>query len=46
MAPFGYWLPGITSDYRYNQTGADAFSDYEYRGKRKSLNTNISRVLH
>lgn len=45
--PFGYWMAGITtSDYSYNQTVAGAFTDYQYSGKSKSLNGNLSRVLH
>ncbi|WP_243078111.1 ShlB/FhaC/HecB family hemolysin secretion/activation protein [Pantoea sp. MQR6] len=45
--PFGYWLASITtSDYSYHQTVAGAFTDYEYSGKSKSLNANLSRVLH
>lgn len=45
--PFGYWLAGVTaSDYDYRQTLAGLNGDISYRGKSKSLNFQLSRVLH
>ncbi|HAE7768227.1 TPA_asm: ShlB/FhaC/HecB family hemolysin secretion/activation protein, partial [Salmonella enterica subsp. houtenae serovar 45:g,z51:-] len=45
--PFGYWLLGITaSDYDYHQTIAGRNADILYAGKSRSLNAQLSRVLH
>ncbi|EAB6471602.1 ShlB/FhaC/HecB family hemolysin secretion/activation protein [Salmonella enterica subsp. enterica] len=45
--PSGYWLAGVTlSDYRYSQTVAGQYVDYHYGGKSRSLNAQLSRVLH
>ncbi|EIZ98624.1 polypeptide-transport-associated domain protein ShlB-type, partial [Salmonella enterica subsp. enterica serovar Newport str. CVM 35185] len=45
--PFGYWLLGITaSDYDYHQTIAGRNADILYAGKSRSLDVQLSRVLH
>ncbi|WP_455818626.1 ShlB/FhaC/HecB family hemolysin secretion/activation protein [Pseudomonas cerasi] len=45
--PFGYWMASATaSDYDYHQTVAGLNQDYLYRGKRKNLDVQLSRVLH
>ncbi|MBC6573149.1 ShlB/FhaC/HecB family hemolysin secretion/activation protein [Escherichia coli] len=45
--PLGYWLAGITlNDYRYYQTVAGKYTDIHYSGKSRSLNLQLSRVLH
>ncbi|WHP79579.1 ShlB/FhaC/HecB family hemolysin secretion/activation protein [Edwardsiella anguillarum] len=45
--PFGYWLLGITaSDYDYHQTVAGRNADILYAGKSRSLDVQLSRVLH
>ncbi len=45
--PFGYWLVGVTgNEYHYHQTVAGANQDYSYSGKSKSLDAQLSRVLH
>lgn len=45
--PFGYWLLGITaSDYDYHQTIAGRNADILYAGQSRSLNAQLSRVLH
>ncbi|MBG2887047.1 ShlB/FhaC/HecB family hemolysin secretion/activation protein [Proteus mirabilis] len=45
--PLGYWLAGINlNDYRYYQTVAGKYTDIHYSGKSRSLNLQLSRVLH
>lgn len=45
--PFGYWMFSVTgSDYDYHQTVAGINQDYRYSGKSKSLDLQLSRVLH
>ncbi|HHW4741533.1 TPA: ShlB/FhaC/HecB family hemolysin secretion/activation protein [Proteus mirabilis] len=45
--PLGYWLAGINlNDYRYYQTVAGKYTDIHYSGKNRSLNLQLSRVLH
>lgn len=45
--PLGWWLFGITaSDYDYHQTVAGYSRDFLYAGKSRSLDLQISRVLH
>lgn len=45
--PFGYWQLGITaSDYDYHQTVAGYSRDFLYAGKSRSLDVEVSRVLH
>lgn len=45
--PFGYWQIAATgSDYEYLQTVAGNYNDIQYRGKNKSLNVQLSRVLY
>ena len=45
--PFGYWTVGVTaSDYNYHQTVAGAYQDYRYSGDSKSIDFQISRVIH
>ena len=45
--PFGYWMFSVTgSDYDYHQTVAGTNQDYRYSGKSKSLDLQLSRVLH
>lgn len=45
--PFGYWMFSATgSDYDYHQTVAGRNQDYRYSGKSKSLDFQLSRVLH
>ncbi len=45
--PFGYWMFSVTgSDYNYHQTVAGSNQDYRYSGKSKSLDLQLSRVLH
>lgn len=45
--PFGYWQFAATgSDYEYVQTVAGNYNDIQYRGKNKSLNLQLSRVLY
>ncbi len=45
--PFGYWLAGITaSEYDYVQTVAGINGDYQYSGKSKNINVQVSRLLH
>lgn len=44
--PFGYWQLSLTaSDYKYKQTTAGKYRNIEYIGKKKSLNTQLSRLL-
>lgn len=45
--PLGYWLVGLTvSDYDYHQTVAGYSKDILYAGKSRSLDFQISRVMH
>ncbi|HAK1938777.1 TPA: ShlB/FhaC/HecB family hemolysin secretion/activation protein [Salmonella enterica] len=45
--PFGYWLLGATaSDYDFSRTIAGLSSDILYAGKSRSLDVQLSRVLH
>lgn len=45
--PLGYWLLGVTaSDYDYHQTVAGYSRDFLYAGKSRSLDIQVSRVLH
>lgn len=45
--PFGYWLLGITaSDYDYHQTIAGRNADILYAGKSRTLDVQLSRVMH
>ncbi|PHM24511.1 putative hemolysin activation protein HecB [Xenorhabdus budapestensis] len=45
--PFGYWQFAVTgSKYNYMQTVPELNGDARYRGKSRSLNTQLSRVLH
>nr|WP_235192672.1 ShlB/FhaC/HecB family hemolysin secretion/activation protein [Pantoea sp. IMH] len=45
--PIGYWQFGVTaSDYDYHQTVAGYSQDFLYAGKSRSLDLQISRVLH
>lgn len=45
--PFGYWLLGVTaSDYDYHQTIAGRNADILYAGKSRTLDVQLSRVLH
>ena len=45
--PFGYWQMGITaSNYDYVQTVAGINGDYQYSGKNKNVDVQVSRVLH
>ena len=45
--PLGYWQFGLTaSQYDYVQTVAGANGDYQYSGKSKNVDFQMSRVLH
>lgn len=45
--PLGYWQLGLTaSQYDYMQTVAGANGDYQYSGKSKNVDFQMSRVLH
>ncbi|WP_380181720.1 ShlB/FhaC/HecB family hemolysin secretion/activation protein [Kalamiella sp. sgz302252] len=45
--PLGWWLFGVTaSDYDYHQTVAGYSRDFLYAGDSRSLDLQISRVLH
>ncbi|MCT8152140.1 ShlB/FhaC/HecB family hemolysin secretion/activation protein, partial [Klebsiella aerogenes] len=45
--PLGYWQLGLTaSQYDYVQTVAGANGDYQYSGKSKNVDFQLSRVLH
>ncbi|HBV39560.1 MAG TPA: ShlB/FhaC/HecB family hemolysin secretion/activation protein [Erwinia sp.] len=45
--PLGWWLVGVTaSDYDYHQTVAGYSRDFLYAGKSRSLDLQVSRVLH
>lgn len=45
--PFGYWQVAATgSDYEYLESVAGNYNDIQYRGKNKSLNVQLSRVLY
>ncbi len=45
--PFGYWQFAVTgSKYHYMQTVPELNGDARYRGKSRSLNMQLSRVLH
>jgi len=45
--PLGWWLVGVTaSDYDYHQTVAGYSRDFLYAGKSRSLDLQLSRVLH
>ncbi|UNK63203.1 ShlB/FhaC/HecB family hemolysin secretion/activation protein [Buttiauxella ferragutiae] len=45
--PFGYWLAGVTgSEYDYVQTVAGLNGDYQYSGKSKNIDFQVSRLLH
>ena len=45
--PFGYWQLGITaSNYDYVQTVAGINGDYQYSGKNKNVDVQLSRILH
>ncbi|HCR4018936.1 TPA: ShlB/FhaC/HecB family hemolysin secretion/activation protein [Morganella morganii] len=45
--PFGYWMFSVTgNDYDYHQTVAGLNQDYRYSGKSKSIDAQLSRVLH
>ncbi|URQ62548.1 ShlB/FhaC/HecB family hemolysin secretion/activation protein [Pantoea alhagi] len=45
--PIGYWLFAVAaSDYDYRQTVAGYSSDFLYAGRSRSLDLQVSRVLH
>ncbi|MCT4709219.1 ShlB/FhaC/HecB family hemolysin secretion/activation protein [Enterobacteriaceae bacterium H11S18] len=45
--PFGYWLAGVTaSEYDYVQTVAGLNGDYQYSGRSKNIDVQLSRILH
>lgn len=45
--PIGYWQLGLTAnDYDYHQTVAGYSRDFLYAGKSRSLDVQVSRVLH
>jgi len=45
--PFGYWMFGLTANsYQYNQTSAGLNGDYRNSGKSKTLDFQVSRLLH
>ncbi|CDL78967.1 ShlB/FhaC/HecB family hemolysin secretion/activation protein [Xenorhabdus cabanillasii] len=45
--PLGYWQLAVTgSQYHYMQTVPELNGDAKYRGKSRSLNAQLSRVLH
>lgn len=45
--PLGYWLFGLTaSDYDYHRTIAGYSQDILYAGKSRSLDVQVSRIMH